>query len=410
MDEIKHATCRAPTNIALIKYWGKESIELNTPLNSSISLTLSMSPLHTKTTVAASKSFPSNRLWLNGKEEPWNARVGKVLSNCIKLASNPEDWIEYKFHIVSYNTFPTAAGLASSASGYACLVATLSKLLSCVESFPNELSTVARQGSGSASRSLYGGLVQWSKGHLPDGSDSKAHQLVSEDHWEDLEAIICVANDTRKEISSTIGMSQSKKTSKLLSHRALEVVTKALLRNLTEAFEAKDFASFGEIVMRDSNSFHATCLDTYPPIFYLNQVSQNIISLVNAFNKDAVRAAYTFDAGPNAVIFIEKKNVKEFMTLLLNTFSPTSYNFIEGNSALSDYSWSFKGLIIPNGIKKVYHTSIGAGPTSTTESLINLKTGLPIGKKNTKMAVLVPLLAVAVVSSILVRRTLAKEF
>ena len=128
------STYSAPTNIAVIKYWGKDNICLNTPLNSSVSVTLNQDDLHTITTIIASKTFPKNRIWLNNIEEVFhsNQRLTTVLNEMIKLAKDKIDengkilvkqseWNQYKFHIVSENNFPTAAGLASSASGYACL-------------------------------------------------------------------------------------------------------------------------------------------------------------------------------------------------------------------------------------------------------------------------------------------------
>jgi diphosphomevalonate decarboxylase len=99
-------------------------------------------------------------------------------------------------------------------------------------------------------------------------------------------------------------METSRKTSVLLQHRAAHVV-EGRLREIEQAYHNKDFETFGKITMQDSNQFHAVCLDTYPPIFYMNDTSKQIIKLVHAFNEHfgEIRAAYTFDAGPNAVIY-----------------------------------------------------------------------------------------------------------
>ena len=184
----------------MIKYWGKDSIALNTPMNSSVSVTLDQSDLHTITTVAASKTFTADRLWLNGEETAINGRGVTVLKEIRKLAGDrydPEtnelivsknEWPKYKVHISTVNTFPTGAGLASSAAGLACLVKTLSVLYSVKETYPGQLSTIARQGSGSASRSLYGGFVKWQKGVKADGSDSIAIQVADENHWPEMRA------------------------------------------------------------------------------------------------------------------------------------------------------------------------------------------------------------------------------
>lgn len=150
------------------------------------------SDLHTITTVAASKDFEKDRLWLNEAEIEINGRGLACLREVRKLAQDrldpttgavlvrKEDWPQYQVHISSVNTFPTGAGLASSAAGFACLVAALAKLYNIKEEFPGQLTSIARQGSGSASRSLYGGFVRWQKGEKADATDSIAVQVADE--------------------------------------------------------------------------------------------------------------------------------------------------------------------------------------------------------------------------------------
>jgi diphosphomevalonate decarboxylase len=118
------ATVSAPTNIACIKYWGKADKHWNTPTNESVSVTLDQSDLRAVTTAAASTKFTQDRLWLNGIEDegaPTNKRFRACVDGVLKLAKDPEKWKDCKIHVSSYNTFPTAAGLASSAAGYAAL-------------------------------------------------------------------------------------------------------------------------------------------------------------------------------------------------------------------------------------------------------------------------------------------------
>lgn len=177
----------------MIKYWGKDNLKLNTPMNSSASLTLDQSDLHTITTVAVSKDFTHDQLWLNGKEIEINGRGKTVIQEIRKIAQDKfdattgelivkkEDWSLYHVRISSVNTFPTGAGLASSAAGLACLVATLAKVFAVKEEFPGQLTAIARQGSGSASRSLYGGFVKWVKGgEVENANDSIAVQIADE--------------------------------------------------------------------------------------------------------------------------------------------------------------------------------------------------------------------------------------
>uniref|UniRef100_A0A8R7U1K4 diphosphomevalonate decarboxylase n=1 Tax=Triticum urartu TaxID=4572 RepID=A0A8R7U1K4_TRIUA len=225
------ATGRSPTNIAVIKYWGKRDEALILPVNDSISVTLDPDHLSATTTVAASPAFPSDRMWLNGKEI---ALSGGRFQNCLReirkrardvedekkgIKIKKEDWEKLHVHIASYNNFPTAAGLASSAAGFACLVFTLGKLMNVNEDY-GELSSIARQGSGSACRSIYGGFVKWCMGKNNDGSDSMAVQLVDESHWDDLVIIIAVVSSKQKETSSTSGMRDTVETSPLLQYRA----------------------------------------------------------------------------------------------------------------------------------------------------------------------------------------------
>ena len=197
-----------------------------------------------------------------------------------------------KIHVVSHNSFPTAAGLASSAAGFAALAVAIAELLGVKDSYPGELTTIARMGSGSACRSLSGGLVKWHLGTKVDGTDSIATQEAPEGHWP-IDMTILVANAAKKHTSSTSGMQNSIKTSALMKHRVehcvdsrIEELTKVdfvfafkylecgiaslCLSNmwigacdvfcgldcLTKAFLERDFDTFGRITMQDSNQFH----------------------------------------------------------------------------------------------------------------------------------------------------------
>ena len=129
--------------------------------------------------------------------------------------------LQYKLHICSENNFPTAAGLASSAAGYACFVYTLASVYGVEDA---ELSAIARMGSGSACRSIYGGFVHWRKGQREDGTDSIAVQIAPASHWPEMRTVILVVNDTKKKVSSSIGMSRAVLNSAILKYRASDVV------------------------------------------------------------------------------------------------------------------------------------------------------------------------------------------
>ncbi|KAH9320435.1 hypothetical protein KI387_015074 [Taxus chinensis] len=290
------------------------------------------------TTVAVSPSFISDRMWLNGKEV---SLAGERYQNCLReirsrakdvvdekneIVIQKEDWQSLHLHIASHNNFPTAAGLASSAAGFACLVYGLAKLMDIEERYQGELSAIARQGSGSACRSLYGGFVKWTMGKETDGSDSVAVQLANEKHWEELVVLVAVVSSRQKETSSTTGMRESVETSELIHHRSQEVVPKRIVK-MEEAIASHDFASFARITCADSNQFHAVCLDTSPPIFYMNDTSHRVINSLERWNQfeGTPQVAYTFDAGPNAVMFAPNRKVAgRLLQRLLYYFPPDS--------------------------------------------------------------------------------------
>ncbi|XP_046719785.1 diphosphomevalonate decarboxylase [Silurus meridionalis] len=389
---VSMVTCTAPVNIAVIKYWGKRDEELILPINSSLSVTLHQDQLKTTTTVACSRNFQEDRIWLNGKvEDIKQPRLQSCLREIRRLARkrrndedpNAEVTLSHRVHICSVNNFPTAAGLASSAAGYACLVYSLSRLFGV----DTELSVVARQGSGSACRSMYGGFVQWKMGERQDGKDSVAEQVAPETHWPELRVLVLVVSAERKPIASTSGMQTSVQTSKLLKHRANSVVP-ARMDDMIEAIRKRDFAAFAELTMKDSNQFHATCLDTFPPIFYLNDVSRKVINLVHRYNQHygETRVAYTFDAGPNAVIFLLRDSVPEFIQTVRHFFPPESNGgeFVKGHpvpsASLSDQLIRDISMeTSPRGISYIISTKVGPGPCVLDDPTLHLlgTDGLP---------------------------------
>ncbi|XP_027746030.1 diphosphomevalonate decarboxylase [Empidonax traillii] len=370
------ATCTAPVNIAVIKYWGKRDTDLILPINSSLSVTLHQDQLKTTTTAAASRDFTEDRLWLNGTEvDVGQPRVQACLREVRRLArkrrGGSEDaatlsLLSYKVHIASENNFPTAAGLASSAAGYACLVSALARLYGVED----ELSEVARRGSGSACRSMWGGFVQWQRGERPDGTDSLAHQVAPETHWPELRVLVLVVSGQKKPVASTVGMQTSVETSPLLKHRA-EVVVPERLAQMMRHIRERDFEGFGQLAMRDSNQFHATCLDTFPPIFYLNDLSRHIIALAHRYNAHHghTKVAYTFDAGPNAVIFALADTVDEFVEVVRRSFPPAANGdqFIRGlpvgSAALpQELVTAVVTEPVPGAVQYILHTKPGPGP------------------------------------------------
>ncbi|KAJ2445335.1 diphosphomevalonate decarboxylase [Coemansia sp. RSA 2337] len=407
------ATVTAPVNIAVIKYWGKRDSALILPTNSSLSVTLSQDHLSTRTSIRASADFGKDRLWLNGVEE--DIAASKRLINSITTARKLRAALEQKLlaegaaaetvvplskwslHVCSENNFPTAAGLASSASGYAALVKALGVLFDLPQS-TSDLSRVARVGSGSACRSMFGGFVAWQAGVSDDGHDSFAVQVADRQHWPELQALILVASDKKKAISSTAGMQTTVETSELFAERVRSVVPKRM-EAMQRAISERDFGTFAEITMRDSNQFHAVCLDTYPPISYMNDISRSIVSLVHAFNaaRGRVVAAYTYDAGPNAVIYALKDDMRDLVELftycfpreestLPDAFYPDSFGIFDSANQVGQRLTrpevaqlaETAGKFPAGSVRRIIHTEVGDGPRvlAVSESLLD-DAGMP---------------------------------
>lgn len=379
-------TIVAPVNIAVIKYWGKRDEELILPLNDSVSATLDTSVMCAKTSVIASSDFLEDVIWLNGKTESFS---NQRLINCLKEikarakaeGTVDDDFLTWKIHVCSENNFPTAAGLASSAAGYACLVSALAKLYK----IKSDVSSIARLGSGSACRSVNGGFVRWHAGVKPDGSDSIATQVVEKSHWPQMRALILVVGDAKKKVSSTKGMKISTETSELLQYRIQKCVPERT-EEICKAIIERNFPKFAEITMKDSNQFHAICLDSYPPFSYMTAVSHKIIEMVHEYNSMCgdIKVAYTFDAGPNACLYLLEEEVPKVIPIIQHFFPTTSKNFITGlPTKLEVNAENLKNFSIQpenlDSVLYVIHTKVGDGPTEISDGnhLLNEK-GLPV--------------------------------
>lgn len=385
---VPSSTCFAfpiPTSLVLTlyRYWGKRDATLNLPTNSSLSVTLSQDDLRTHTTASCSPTYSSDSLTLNGSNQDISgARTQACLRELRSLRKTLEDannslppLSTFPLKIVSQNNFPTAAGLASSAAGFAALVRAIANLYE-LPSSPTELSRIARQGSGSACRSLFGGYVAWDMGSADDGSDSVAVEVAPASHWPDMRAIILVASAEKKDVSSTSGMQATVKTSTLFQERIATTVPQRM-EAMKKAVAEKDFGAFAELTTKDSNSFHATCLDTNPPIFYMNDTSRAAVRMVEKINEVAgkVIAAYTFDAGPNAVVYYLAENEDA----VLGTFkailpSKQGWESDKGKAVKPkqlDGAPEVAAEKLDAGISRIILTSVGEGPIKTDESLID---------------------------------------
>ena len=156
-------------------------------------------------------------------------------------------------------------------------------------------------------------------------------EVAPREHWPELQALICVVSDAKKGTPSTAGMQRTVATSPLLKERIRSVVPKRMT-DISAAIQARDFDQFADITMADSNNFHACCLDTQPPIFYMNDTSRNIIQIVEEINRASLESggkrliAYTYDAGPNAVLYHEKQHSPMILQTIRHYFPNTDFD------------------------------------------------------------------------------------
>jgi diphosphomevalonate decarboxylase len=382
-----HTTVVAPINIAFIKYWGKRAggEQLILPTNDSFSITLATEPFRSKTTVVLSDKVAEDELWLNGeKTDIANPRLQNVLQ--MVRATCPPERAALKALIVSNNNFPTAAGMASSASGYCALACAL------VEVFQStaDKSLLSRIGSGSACRSAYGGFVKWLMGSNPDGTDCIAQQFAPHTHWPEMNVLCAVVKGVKKDVSSTKGMQVSLETSPMMKPRIEEVVPRRM-EAVSEAIKNRDFEAFAELSMTDSDDLQAVCRTSDPQIVYATEDSFAIIRLAHAYNKAKGKRvlAYTFDAGANAFLFTLEANLPEVVAMLLHHF-PTQdslccFNRPELLAAARgiELAAEFKDLIGDYPKKELTYllqSPVGSGPSvleAKGEELIDLESLKP---------------------------------
>ncbi len=288
------ATARASANIALVKYWGKRDPTLNLPARGSFSVTLA--GLTTTTTVTIGASRGEDQLVLNGEL----ADAG-VLKKAKRVLDPLRDRAGARaaFQVSSNNDFPTGAGLASSASGLAALAVATAGALG-LELDSAELSRVARVGSGSACRSLYGGYVEWLAGERADGVDSYAVPRFDADWW-DLRVVVAVVAPGKKAVSSTDGMTHTKDTSPF--HEPFLATVDGDLSAAKAAVFARDLSALGQVAERSSLRMHAAMQGADPALVYLAPESWVVISAVRKLQEAGVPVFFTADAGPNIKVF-----------------------------------------------------------------------------------------------------------
>ena len=281
------ATAQANPNIAFIKYWGNRNNTLRLPMNGSISMNLE--GLNTRTTVSFQPSLPFDELIINGHEVtgPGLDRVSYILDIIRGMAD-----IYDRAEVMTENNFPSGAGIASSASAFAALAMAGSKAAGLDLSEP-ELSRLARRGSGSASRSIPDGFVEWQMGTTDQ--DSYSFSIAPADHWK-LVDCVAIVSASHKKTGSTEGHAIAP-TSPLQAARVADAPRR--LEICRNAILNRDFNSFASIVELDSDMMHSVMMTSTPALHYWKPTSLQIMESVRQWRWDGLPVCYTVDAGAN---------------------------------------------------------------------------------------------------------------
>lgn len=290
-------TVRANTNIALIKYWGKKDDTLRIPHNSSLSLTLDN--LYTETKVTYNSKLKEDEFYLDGKRIQGDAsyRVKEFMDYVRKTYSIKDHAV-----IESINHVPSAAGLASSASAFAALAKASTLHLNLDD---EELSRLARMGSGSASRSIHGGFVEWQMGE--DHMTSKAVPL-QDSEWPEIRMIVCFVNEEKKPFSSSAAMKETAEKSVYFdawveqSHRDIETAKAHILN--------QDIGSLGKLIQANALRMHASLMAIDK--WYFEPDTIEIMNRVRDLQK-VIPVYFTMDAGPNVKLLTVEKYVDEVL-------------------------------------------------------------------------------------------------
>lgn len=301
-------TAIAHSNIALIKYWGNFDARLRMPLNDSVSMNLDA--LTTETTVEFDDALKADEITLGGEpaDDKTKARVTEQLNRIRNDAK-----IKSFARVQTRNNFPAAAGLASSASAYAALTLAATRAAG-LELSERDLSVLARQGSGSAARSVPGGFVEWlaATNVTSTSSLSYGRQLMPPEAW-DLKDVIAIVSRDAKRIGSTEGHA-AVNTSPFLGERIsrLPIRYHRVRRELLN----KNLKALGPDIEAEAMELHLLAMTSRPPIFYWAPATVRVMDAVRLWREEGLMSYYTLDAGPNVHILVEAKDAEEIATRL----------------------------------------------------------------------------------------------
>lgn len=309
MTKKRKARAVACANIALAKYWGKSDVALNLPAVPSLSLTLD--GLVTETTVELVPGLAADEVSLDGRKasEAETRRVVRMLDRV-----RAEAGTALRARVVSANHFPTASGLASSASGFAALAAAATHAagLSPSDAY---LSRLARWASASAGRSIFGGFVKLPAGK-PGDDRNAAKQVADASHW-DVRIVVAVTAKGPKDTGSTDGMARSRDTSPY--YDAWVQAAPALCRKVERGVKARDLHAVGRAMEQSTMAFHACALSADPAIVYFQPATLAALATVRALRKQGIAVYATMDAGPHVKALCHADDAKKVRRALAAT-------------------------------------------------------------------------------------------
>ncbi|WP_348764851.1 diphosphomevalonate decarboxylase [uncultured Salinisphaera sp.] len=298
------ATARAHSNIALIKYWGKRDAALNLPAVGSISITLDA--LYTDTRVGFHAGIDRDSVDIGGRKV--DAAPFTRFLDLIRARAG----IEHRARVESWNNFPTGAGLASSASGYAALALAACRAAG-LDTNARELSMLARQGSGSAARSIFGGLVEMHRGDSARGEDAYAEPLLGAADWP-LAVVVAITDRNAKRVNSTAGMSGLDERSDY--YDAWVARAPRDLADMRDAIAARDFETVGALTEMSCLKLHGLMLSTRPGLLYWNAATVAAMHAVRELREAGTPVYFTIDAGPQVKAICAPEHTAEVARVL----------------------------------------------------------------------------------------------
>lgn len=290
-------SAKAPSNIAFIKYWGRKDEELRLPENGSISMNLSN--LITTTTVEFG-DFENDYIEINGlHEELENSRAVKHLDRIRALAK-----IKLKAKVITSNNFPTGTGLSSSASGFAALTVAGAKAAG-LELSEKELSILARQGSGSACRSIPDGFVEWLDGNTSE--ESYAKSIFPSDFFE-ISDIVAVVSTEKKFLATSLGQKLAR--SGIFFQKRIENIPNKISK-IKELINEKNFTEFGLLVEEEALEFHSILFTSIPPLIYWTPQTLEVMKYVQKLRSEGLECYFTINTGQDVHVICKKSDEKK---------------------------------------------------------------------------------------------------